>query len=200
MHSVTEVNNLSKTSSSRGAELRFIGGVLDGHRCFVCYDDSELSAAGMPAGLVERHGGALRVNAAMAKRAVDMGLTEGSEYRKLKVRLASPSALLDETIMVDSRTTDEQAKQLLANMVGIRLPALHMFSVKRSSLVSFIAWDMDSQTMDVGMKSGSAYRYFNVDRMMTMEFLAADSLGNFYTTHIRPLRSVKLGKVHEALP
>jgi hypothetical protein len=198
---VSEVNNLAKTEGSRGTDLRFVGGVLHGHRAFVSYDDHELNAAGIPAGLVENMGGRYRVDAHAAHRAVQQGLVGGTEYRKMRVRLTSPAALLDETIMADKQLSDEQAKARLAEMVGIKLPTLHMFNVKRSSVVSFIAWDMDTLTLDIGFKNGHVYRYFNVDRLLTMEFLAADSLGNFFLEHIKGLfKYVRCDVTEPALP
>lgn len=198
---VSEVNNLAKAEGSRGTDLRFVGGVLDGHRAFVCYDDHELNAAGIPAGLVERMGGRLSVNAHQAQRAVASGLVGGTEYRKLRIKLATPAAVLDETIMADKQLSDEQAKLRLAEMVGIKLPSLHMFNVKRSSMVSFIAWDNESLTMDIGFTNGHVYRYFNMDRLLTMEFLAADSLGTFFLGRIKGKKPyVRIDLINEALP
>jgi hypothetical protein len=122
-----------------------------------------------------------------------------SRYKRHRIRLATPSAVLDEVVMVDERMSLEQAKTALAKMVGLRLPVLHLFNVKRSSHIAGVAWDRTTGTMDVLMHNGRTYRYFNVSDIQVMEFLAAPSMGTHYNEVIRKMNSVNLSSTHAVL-
>ncbi len=193
---MTEVVNLSKTPGERGADLRFLGGALNGEFCFVPYNETRME--GMSTNVrAEQVGGRTRVGPfSMFGPPPTVDITS---YRRMRIRLATPSAVLDEMVMVASTLTDEQAKQALAKLTGLRLPVLHLFNVKRSSMISGVAWDKNTGTMDVFVVQGPTYRYFNMTDIEVMEFLAADSMGTHYNDVIRKKPSVNLGSTHAVI-
>jgi hypothetical protein len=206
---MTEVKNLTKTEGERGCLLRFIGGVLHGDHCFVPHTDNTLEAGMLPTPafgtLVQGGEGRVTVgpfsfhDTEGSLRSLQSLAREPTSYRRLRVRLATPSAVLDEVVMADKALADAQAKQLLADVVGLKLPKLHMFNVKRSDMISYIAWDSDALVMDVGMKNGHSYRFFDRPAIEVMEFLAADSLGSHYNKVYRNAPCVRLDSFRTVL-
>jgi len=54
-----------------------------------------------------------------------------------------------------------------------------------SSVIASVGYDDDTLTLEVEFHSGAVYRYFDIPNLVHTEFLAADSLGGYFTRHIR---------------
>lgn len=54
-----------------------------------------------------------------------------------------------------------------------------------SSLLASAAYDGHRQVLDVGLRSGERYRYFNVPSACYQELMEADSKGVYFNQHIR---------------
>jgi hypothetical protein len=54
-----------------------------------------------------------------------------------------------------------------------------------SSAIEAVDYDDERQRLDVELKTGRAYRYFDVPQSAFHALLAAKSKGSFYNDHIR---------------
>jgi len=54
-----------------------------------------------------------------------------------------------------------------------------------SSQIKSVGFNEDTLMMDVEFNSGSVYRYFNIDKSVFEEFIAAESVGKYFGANIK---------------
>lgn len=56
-----------------------------------------------------------------------------------------------------------------------------------SSAVSSIGYDADLQILEIEFTSGNVYVYYEIPKILAIEFMEAESKGTFYNQNIRGL-------------
>lgn len=54
-----------------------------------------------------------------------------------------------------------------------------------SSAIAEVGYDATTNTLEILFKSGHVYQYFDVPQTTHDEFMAAPSIGQYYTSYIR---------------
>jgi len=55
-----------------------------------------------------------------------------------------------------------------------------------SSVIAAVGYDSDEEVLEIEFRSGRVYQYFDVPRRVHKALLAADSLGAYFNTRIKP--------------
>lgn len=55
----------------------------------------------------------------------------------------------------------------------------------RSSVLRSVGYDEDARTLEIEFASGAIYRYFEVPPVVFVGLMAAESLGEYFSHHIR---------------
>jgi KTSC domain len=62
--------------------------------------------------------------------------------------------------------------------------------VESSSLAS-VGYDAETSVLEIAFREGGVYQYFQVPERVHRDLIAADSLGSYFTQHIRPVYSFR---------
>ncbi len=63
----------------------------------------------------------------------------------------------------------------------------------KSSVIASVGYDPDAQVLEVRFHSGRTYRYFDVPPRVYGQLVAADSVGAYFNTEVKPhYRSVEV--------